>query len=186
MATLLFLARSLERTFSFTWLSLLQEEPNPGDLIEISRFGYQHWALYVGNGYIIHLALPSEYAGAGSSSIMSVLTNLAVVKRERLRDIAGGDWYRVNNKYDGRCSPLPVSKILMEDESLVGQKMQYSVTSENCEHFVTKLHYGQPMCDQLRADAMVAGVVGIVGVRVLVAVATFIGSLLSDNKQEDE
>uniref|UniRef100_A0A8C4Y390 LRAT domain-containing protein n=1 Tax=Gopherus evgoodei TaxID=1825980 RepID=A0A8C4Y390_9SAUR len=135
----------------FTWLSLLQEKPNPGDLIEISRFGYQHWALYVGNGYVIHLAPPSEYAGAGASSIMSVLTNLAMVKKERLRDIAGGDWYRVNNKYDGRCSPLPVSKILMEAESLVGQKMQYSVTSENCEHFVTKLRYGQPMCDQVRA-----------------------------------
>uniref|UniRef100_A0A8C4WE89 LRAT domain-containing protein n=1 Tax=Gopherus evgoodei TaxID=1825980 RepID=A0A8C4WE89_9SAUR len=123
-------------------------KPNPGDLIEISRFGYQHWALYVGNGYVIHLAPPT-----GASSIMSVLTNLAMVKKERLRDIAGGDWYRVNNKYDGRCSPLPVSKILMEAESLVGQKMQYSVTSENCEHFVTKLRYGQPMCDQVRAGA---------------------------------
>ncbi|XP_032660091.1 phospholipase A and acyltransferase 3-like [Chelonoidis abingdonii] len=163
----------------------LFEEPKPGDLIQISRFGYQHWALYVGNGYVIHLAPPSEYAGAGSSSIMSVLTDRAVVKKERLRDVAGGDRYRVNNKYDGRCSPLPVSKILMEAKFLVGQKMRYSVTSENCEHFVTQLRYGQPMCDQVR-DAMVAGAVGIVGVGVLVAAATFIGSLLSDNKQEDE
>uniref|UniRef100_A0A8C0G2P1 LRAT domain-containing protein n=1 Tax=Chelonoidis abingdonii TaxID=106734 RepID=A0A8C0G2P1_CHEAB len=179
-----------------------KQEPKPGDLIQISRFGYQHWALYVGNGYVIHLAPPR----AGSSSIMSVLTDRAVVKKERLRDVAGGDRYRVNNKYDGRCSPLPVSKILMEAKFLVGQKMRYSVTSENCEHFVTQLRYGQPMCDQVRAgapvtclasrpglfcalqvrDAMVAGAVGIVGVGVLVAAATFIGSLLSDNKQEDE
>uniref|UniRef100_A0A8C3IJ01 LRAT domain-containing protein n=1 Tax=Chrysemys picta bellii TaxID=8478 RepID=A0A8C3IJ01_CHRPI len=164
---------------SFTWLSLPQEEPNPGDLIEIFRIGYQHWALYVGNGYVIHLAPPSEYAGAGSSSIMSVLSDRAVVKKDRLWDVAGGDRYRVNNKYDGRCSPLPVSKILMEAEFLVGQKMRYSVTSENCEHFVTKLRYGQPKCDQVRA-------VGIMGVGALVAVATFIGALLSDNKQEDE
>ncbi|XP_065409067.1 phospholipase A and acyltransferase 3-like [Chrysemys picta bellii] len=163
----------------------LFEEPNPGDLIEIFRIGYQHWALYVGNGYVIHLAPPSEYAGAGSSSIMSVLTDRAVVKKDRLRDVAGGDRYRVNNKYDGRCSPLPVSKILMEAESLVGQKMRYSVTSENCEHFVTMLRYGQPKCDQVQ-NAMVAGAVGIVGVGALVAVATFIGALLSDNKQEDE
>uniref|UniRef100_A0A674I0N2 LRAT domain-containing protein n=1 Tax=Terrapene triunguis TaxID=2587831 RepID=A0A674I0N2_9SAUR len=128
-------------------------EPNLGDLIEIFRIGYQHWALYVGNGYVIHLAPPSEYAGAGSSSIMSVLTDRAVVKKDRLWDVAGGDRYRVNNKYDWRCSPLPVSKILMEAESLVGQKMMYSVTSENCEHFVTKLRYGHPMCDQVRAGA---------------------------------
>ncbi|XP_037761551.1 phospholipase A and acyltransferase 3 [Chelonia mydas] len=139
----------------------LFEEPNPGDLLEISRFGYQHWALYVGNGYVIHLAPPSEYAGAGSSSIMSVLTDRAIVRKDRLRHVAGGDRYRVNNKYDGRCSPLPVSKILMEAESLVGQEMLYSVTSENCEHFVTKLRYGQPMCDQVRDTMLTVGAAGL-------------------------
>ncbi|XP_063023078.1 phospholipase A and acyltransferase 1-like isoform X2 [Melospiza melodia melodia] len=30
-------------------------KPQPGDLIEIVRPGYQHWALYVGDGYVIHL-----------------------------------------------------------------------------------------------------------------------------------
>lgn len=32
----------------------------PGDLIEISRFGYEHWAIYVGHGYVVHLAPPSK------------------------------------------------------------------------------------------------------------------------------
>ncbi|KAM9134218.1 phospholipase A and acyltransferase 3-like [Pangshura tecta] len=162
----------------------LFEEPKPGDLIEIFRIGYQHWALYVGNGYVIHLAPPSEYAGAGSSSIMSVLTDRAVVKRERLQDVAGGDRYQVNNKYDGRCSPLPVSKILMKAKSLVGQEMLYSITWKNCEHFVTELRYGQSMCDQVR-DAMFAGVMAIVGTGVLLAVAVFFGSLLSDKKEDE-
>lgn len=31
------------------------EEPQPGDLIEIFRPAYQHWALYLGDGYIINL-----------------------------------------------------------------------------------------------------------------------------------
>ncbi|KAK2100279.1 hypothetical protein P7K49_021627 [Saguinus oedipus] len=35
------------------------QEPNPGDLIEIFRIGYEHWALYVGDGYVIHLAPPT-------------------------------------------------------------------------------------------------------------------------------
>lgn len=45
-----------------SWLSLLQfrEEPKPGDLIEISRIGYSHWAIYVGDGYVIHLAPPGK------------------------------------------------------------------------------------------------------------------------------
>lgn len=33
-----------------------QAKPRPGDLIEIFRFGYGHWAIYVGDGYVVHLA----------------------------------------------------------------------------------------------------------------------------------
>lgn len=29
--------------------------PQPGDLIEVFRPGYQHWALYLGDGYVINL-----------------------------------------------------------------------------------------------------------------------------------
>lgn len=41
-------------------VSLLQAKPRPGDLIEIFRFGYEHWAIYVGDGYVVHLAPPSK------------------------------------------------------------------------------------------------------------------------------
>lgn len=30
--------------------------PEPGDLIEIFRPVYQHWALYLGDGYVINVA----------------------------------------------------------------------------------------------------------------------------------
>ncbi|XP_058290891.1 phospholipase A and acyltransferase 1-like [Hylobates moloch] len=30
--------------------------PCPGDLIEVFRPGYQHWALYLGDGYVINIA----------------------------------------------------------------------------------------------------------------------------------
>ncbi|XP_020823641.1 uncharacterized protein LOC110195292 isoform X2 [Phascolarctos cinereus] len=35
-----------------------QQEPKPGDLIEIFRRGYSHWAVYVGYGCVVHLAPP--------------------------------------------------------------------------------------------------------------------------------
>ncbi|XP_023604253.1 uncharacterized protein LOC102439222 isoform X1 [Myotis lucifugus] len=41
------------------------EEPKPGDLIEIYRIGYSHWALYVGDGYVIHLAPPEDVTEQG-------------------------------------------------------------------------------------------------------------------------
>lgn len=160
-------------------------EPKPGDLIEISRFAYRHWALYVGYGYVIHLAPPSEDTKTGFSSLMSVVADKAVVRKEPLLAVVKDDDYWVNNKHDRKLRRRSVDQIIQEAESLVWKTMPYSVTSANCEHFVTKLRYGVARSDQVR-DAMVAGAVGIMGVGALVAAATVIGSLLSDNKQEDE
>nr|XP_025041442.1 HRAS-like suppressor 3 isoform X1 [Pelodiscus sinensis] len=159
-------------------------EPKPGDLIEISRFGYQHWAIYVGNGYVIHLAPACEIAEAGFSSLMSVVADKARVRKEPLWAVVKGDDYRINNKLDRKLPRRRIDQIVREAESLVGKTMSYSVTSENCEHFVTKLRYGEARSDQVR-DAMIAGVVGIAGFGALLALATGISKLLSD-KHEDE
>ncbi|XP_062051940.1 phospholipase A and acyltransferase 2-like [Lepus europaeus] len=124
--------------------------PKIGDLIEIFRFGYSHWAIYVGNGYVVHLAPPSEIAGAGASSVLSAVANRAIVKKELLSKVAGGDRYRVNNKHDDKYPPLPANKIVKQAEEWVGRKVQYSLTSSNCEHFVNQLRYGVSRSDQVR------------------------------------
>uniref|UniRef100_A0ABI8AGF1 LRAT domain-containing protein n=1 Tax=Felis catus TaxID=9685 RepID=A0ABI8AGF1_FELCA len=123
-------------------------EPKVGDLIEIFRPFYRHWAIYVGDGYVVHLAPPSEMAGAGAASIMSTLTEKAVVKKELLDDVVGRDRYQVNNKHDDKYSPLPPSKIVQRAEQLVGQELPYSLPCENCEHFVNELRYGVARSDQ--------------------------------------
>ncbi|KAK2100278.1 Phospholipase A and acyltransferase 2 [Saguinus oedipus] len=122
--------------------------PRLGDLIEIFRFGYEHWAIYVGDGFVIHLA-PCEIAGAVAASVLSELTNKAIVKKDLLSAVAGRDNYRVNNKHDDRCEPLPVNKIIKQAEELVGEEFQYSLTSDNCEHFVNGLRYGISRSDQV-------------------------------------
>ncbi|KAM6435440.1 phospholipase A and acyltransferase 3-like isoform 1-T1 [Liasis olivaceus] len=135
-----------------------------GDLIEIFRLAYQHWVIYVGNGYVVHLAPPSETAGAGCASLMSTLTNKALVKKELLLDVVGNDRYRVNNKHDSKYAPLPTNKIIQLAEEKVGQELEYKVTSENCEHFVTELRYGVARSDQVRdffVGATIAGLAGL-------------------------
>ncbi|XP_034632995.1 phospholipase A and acyltransferase 3-like isoform X1 [Trachemys scripta elegans] len=132
-----------------------------GDLIEIFRFGYQHWVIYVGDGYVVHLAPPSEIPGAGFASLMSTLTNKALVKKERLLDVVGRHRYRVNNKHDRKFPPLPPGKIVRAAEQLVGQEMLYKVTSENCEHFVTELRYGVARSDQVRDVLVGVSVAGL-------------------------
>ncbi|XP_053134393.1 phospholipase A and acyltransferase 3-like [Hemicordylus capensis] len=160
-------------------------EPKPGDLIEISRLGYQHWAIYVGSGYVIHMAPSDDLGQASASSLMSVVSEKAVVKKELLWSITGDDVCRVNNKYDRKYRPLPASQIVQEAESLLGKELRYSVASENCEHFVTRLRYGTARSDQVR-DTLVAGTVGLVGVGVVAALATVISSLLLPSKREEK
>uniref|UniRef100_A0A8D1IRZ0 Phospholipase A and acyltransferase 3 n=2 Tax=Sus scrofa TaxID=9823 RepID=A0A8D1IRZ0_PIG len=160
---------------------VLQPEPQLGDLIEIFRPFYRHWAIYVGDGYVVHLAPPSEIAGAGAASLMSALTDKALVKKELLYEVAGRDRYQVNNKHDGKYSPLPPSKIVQRAEELVGQEVLYKLTSENCEHFVNELRYGVARSDQVR-DAIVAA--GIAGVGL--AAVSFIGVMLSRNKRQKQ
>uniref|UniRef100_A0A8D2HFL6 LRAT domain-containing protein n=1 Tax=Urocitellus parryii TaxID=9999 RepID=A0A8D2HFL6_UROPR len=144
-----------------------------GDLIEISRFGYEHWAIYVGNGYVVHLAPPSEVAGASVSSIMSIVAERAIVKKELLSVVAGGDRYRVNNKHDDKYDPLPPNKIVQQAEKMVGKEVPYSLTSDNCEHFVNTLRYGVSRSDQVTdtltaigTATVVLGVFGLIGMAV--------------------
>uniref|UniRef100_A0A8C9M7I4 Phospholipase A and acyltransferase 3 n=1 Tax=Panthera tigris altaica TaxID=74533 RepID=A0A8C9M7I4_PANTA len=148
-----------------------------GDLIEIFRPFYRHWAIYVGDGYVVHLAPPSEIAGAGAASIMSTLTEKAVVKKERLDDVVGRDRYHVNNKHDDKYSPLPPGKIVQLAEQLGGQEPPYSLPWEN---FPTESDLPSALL-QVR-DAVVAA--GIAGVGL--AAVGLIGVMFSRNKRQKQ
>ncbi|XP_045429997.1 uncharacterized protein LOC118707299 isoform X5 [Pipistrellus kuhlii] len=127
-------------------MALSQAKPQPGDLIEIFRLGYQHWALYVGNGYVVHLAPPRENSGVGAS------TGLGVVKRELLKEVVENCSYEVNNHLDHLYKPRSTKQMLTVAEEMVGKKIEYSVLSGNCDHFVTDLRYGKAISRQLREE----------------------------------
>ncbi|XP_077588883.1 phospholipase A and acyltransferase 4-like [Stigmatopora nigra] len=128
--------------------------PNPGDLIEIYRPRYQHWAIYVDDGYVIHLAPPSEVAGAGIGSLRSVTTKMAHVKKEKLWKVVGDCFWKINNLMDDKYEPHPVSLILRTANQMVGSEIGYCVMSGNCEHFVTQLRYGKAKSRQVRNVAV--------------------------------
>ncbi|XP_058435537.1 phospholipase A and acyltransferase 2 [Marmota monax] len=130
-------------------MSLERTRAKPGDLIEIFRFGYQHWAVYVGKGYVVHLSSPSEVSGPSMSFFSSVLGNRAIVKKELLSVVAGVDTYWVNNKNDDKYEPLPPNEIVHQAEKMVGKYMLFSLIINNCEHFANKLHYGVSRSDQV-------------------------------------
>uniref|UniRef100_A0A8C5Z076 LRAT domain-containing protein n=1 Tax=Marmota marmota marmota TaxID=9994 RepID=A0A8C5Z076_MARMA len=121
-----------------------RRKPKRGDLIEIFCGGFEHWAIYVGKGYVVHLASPSN--GVNS---FTVLGDTAIVTKELLSVVAGGDAYRINNKNNEEYDPLPPQKVVQQAEKMVGKEVSYSVTSNNCEHFVNALRYRVSRSDQV-------------------------------------
>ncbi|KAF6103651.1 hypothetical protein HJG60_006408 [Phyllostomus discolor] len=71
-----------------------------------------------------------------------------MVQKVLLTHVAGGCTYLVNNKLDKKLKPLPVEQILSSAQRMIGKKVEFDISSNNCEHFVTKLRYGEPRCLQ--------------------------------------
>ncbi|NXH44107.1 HRSL1 enzyme, partial [Dicaeum eximium] len=116
--------------------------PNPGDLIEIKHPVYEHWALYMGNGYVIHVTALDVNAPPLSASSSTILTRKAKVRKELLEEVVGSDAWDVNNKYDYYRTPFPMEEIIRRAEQWIDRVVPYGLFFKNCEHFVTKLRYG--------------------------------------------
>lgn len=97
----------------------------------------------------------AEVAGAGASSIMSVLSDMAVVKKEELWNAVGTDSWKINNSMDEKYEPRSVPIIVREACAMVGKQVPYSVLSGNCEHFVNELRYGKAESRQVSGPILV-------------------------------
>ncbi|XP_071313775.1 phospholipase A and acyltransferase 4-like isoform X2 [Trachinotus anak] len=144
--------------------------PELGDLIEIfnvnipslTLLSYEHWAVYVGGGYVVHMVnLGSGSLSSSSSSSRESQCYTGKVKRQKLEVVADGRKWRVNNKWDKARKPRPAQEIVEEALSLVGQDMKYSVTEWNCEHFANELRYGKRRSNQVARNtaAAVGGII---------------------------
>ncbi|KAM5277013.1 phospholipase A and acyltransferase 1 isoform 1-T1 [Hipposideros larvatus] len=122
--------------------------PQPGDLIEVFRPAYQHWALYLGDGYVINIAPLEDGIPASFTSAKSVFSRKALVKMQLLKDVAGNDTFRINNKYNETHPPLPIEEVMQRSEFVIGQEVEYDILANNCEHFVTLLRYGEGVSEQ--------------------------------------
>uniref|UniRef100_A0A671PJA4 LRAT domain-containing protein n=1 Tax=Sinocyclocheilus anshuiensis TaxID=1608454 RepID=A0A671PJA4_9TELE len=107
---------------------------------------YQHWAVYVGEGHVIHLAPPCEYF----TYLLSLTYVRATVKKGKLYVVVGNNDYRINNILDEKYEPRPIQEIVQDAHGLLGKELPYSVLTRHCEHFVTELRYGKPQSCQVQ------------------------------------
>ncbi|XP_030810520.1 phospholipase A and acyltransferase 1-like [Camarhynchus parvulus] len=152
-----------------------KDYPSPGDLIEVKWGRYEHWALYLAKGHVLHV-IPDEGATHLSPSSGSVFLRKAMVKKADLELVAGNDTWRVNNKYDRSRTPFPMEEIIRRSEPWIGKELAYRLFLKNCEHFVTMLRYGDGVSEQantalLSINSISSVVMAGIGIAGLVAAA---------------
>uniref|UniRef100_A0A1I8JGL7 LRAT domain-containing protein n=1 Tax=Macrostomum lignano TaxID=282301 RepID=A0A1I8JGL7_9PLAT len=103
----------------------LVDHLQPGDLVQqkgssIINFFYSHYAVYVGNGDVIHI---NESGPA---------------ERGRLVEVFHGTLVRKNNLHDDHLPPKPRPQI-----PGCTSIWDYNAATNNCEHFATLCRYGQ-------------------------------------------
>ncbi|XP_074548624.1 phospholipase A and acyltransferase 4-like [Halichoeres trimaculatus] len=162
--------------------TLFDHGAKPGDLIEIFRDTYKHWAVYIGGNEVIHL-IPSDNSGSFGGLLTLLDSTTAQVRRQKIWEVVGHHHFKVNNLLDEEYDPRDRGVIVREACSMVGQTLPYSITSHNCEHFVTELRYGKAESRQVKTAAVIGGVAAA-GVGLVALGAILFGSLLKDNDQK--
>ncbi|XP_030579275.1 phospholipase A and acyltransferase 3-like isoform X2 [Archocentrus centrarchus] len=153
-------------------LLLDDREPELGDLIQIFRDNYQHWAVYVGDGFVVHFVEDS-----GGSISTSVTAGNGFVLKQKLWNVVGKDKWKVNNSLDKEYKPHPANVIVKKAKAVTDKQLEYNLLSYNCEHFVNELRYGVAESQQVQKAVEVATVVGVVGG------AALLGILASRSKE---
>lgn len=149
--------------------------PNPnkrlvkeGDLLEIDRGAYCHWAVYIGNNEVVHVTGidgPVAAKPGHSFSVSGVHFNKAEVKKENVFKVLGSSKCKINNKKDGKNKCYTAKEIVERALSMIGP-LKYNVLWSNCEHFAFWCRNGSAISDQadnLLTAGMVFGSLVIIG-----------------------
>lgn len=181
-------SRSTGNKSSFlNYNELVEKDLKPGDLIEIDRGTYNHWAMFSnksdnGSHWCFHVTTIDgdfEKKGALMSSARNVV---AALKKHKLKDILDDNdskqpsLARINNKIEEakrkNYVPRPIEKVIESLEKQKDQQVGYNVTASNCEHYVTNWKYGKGWSRQV-------DVVKTSTITAAVATATlFVGALI--------
>uniref|UniRef100_A0A3B3C4T4 LRAT domain-containing protein n=1 Tax=Oryzias melastigma TaxID=30732 RepID=A0A3B3C4T4_ORYME len=132
----------------------------PGDLIEICRGLYNHWAVYIGNGDVVHFGTRDSVCIISRFPSSSNMTGDGIVMKEKLQDVVGKDRWRVNNILDKKCKPISPDEIVKKACSRVGASLKYNLKEYKCEHFATEMRYGKAESRQNTPTSKI-GILGV-------------------------
>ncbi|CAM4778573.1 unnamed protein product [Rotaria magnacalcarata] len=121
----------------FTNARTVAKYADKGDLIEFDRGAYNHWGVCIGHKELIH------FSGEPTDK------SSAVVRLDKITEVAAGDRCRVNNQFDNKPNfkVRRRKQIRRYAKSQLGEK-GYNLAFNNCEHFATYCRYGRGISAQ--------------------------------------
>lgn len=128
------------------------ERPNIGDHLISARLGYTHHGIYIGSGKVIH------YSGLANGLTLTS----GVIEETTLEDFSNGRGYSVKTYDKPQFTGLVV---VQRAKSKLGEN-QYSVFSNNCEHFCAWCINDEHHSEQIK-QAKIASAKGFVAFIVL-------------------
>ncbi|KAL3876941.1 hypothetical protein ACJMK2_034720 [Sinanodonta woodiana] len=138
-----------------------------GDLVEFPRGLYSHWAVYVGNEEVVHLAGDPNAASkvnANSSHVFAICGKQftkAQVKLDNFFKVAADSKAKKNNDKDDKVSPSDKREIVRRAMSKLGE-IGYNILWENCEYFASWCRYGEGWSEQTITALKVVGGTAVV------------------------
>ncbi|XP_042356967.1 phospholipase A and acyltransferase 4-like [Plectropomus leopardus] len=163
--------------------TLFEHGAKPGDLIEIFRGTYEHWAIYIGGNEVVHLIPPYDDMSSFGSLLTLLDSSTAQVRRQKIWEVVGRHHFIINNLLDDEYQPRERHLIVRDACRMVSRVLPYSAITHNCEHFVTELRYGKPESRQVNRAAVIGGA-AVAGVGIVALGAALFASLLKDDDNE--
>lgn len=113
---------------------------------------YRHYAVNVGDGYIIHYASSGSDDRVGIVDILrcfSILSNIAEIKKQKYSEfVKPKDKVIVEASCWRGKPPLTVEEILQRAHWRIGEG-DFSLLRNNCEHFARWCRFGEEASDQI-------------------------------------
>ena len=142
-----------------------------GDLIRFGEVGTDpllHWGVYDGQGNVIHVNGDAKMPGWWVSNTIQATTGFvnAFVVKDLLSDAAAGRKFFKQNHFDGTYTAFSPDEVVRRAESRIGERVEYTLIGNNCEHFATWARYNKSISRQGELAKFV-GKVAVVGVAVM-------------------
>ncbi|XP_038066415.1 phospholipase A and acyltransferase 4-like [Patiria miniata] len=137
-----------------------EDRLRPGDRLEFHRGVYEHWGIYVGEyegmkHAVIHFGMfegGSAFSKKKAFGSSSAASQKPEIRADTIAQILGSCSMkvRINNSRDKEVEPLDLDVIIGVAKIMHRQNTprEYSLFSNNCEHFVNLCRYGEPYSAQ--------------------------------------